>query len=808
MPREIKRAAVLGAGVMGSGIAAHLANAGIPVLMLDIVPPELTEDDAAKGLTESDPRFRNKFALAGLAGIKKNKPAALYSPRFLPLIETGNFDDDWHRLADCDWIVEVVVERLDVKQQVFSRLEEVRKPDAIISSNTSGLSIKGMTEGCSDDFKQHFLVTHFFNPVRYMKLLELVAGEDTLPEIMDFFADFGRFRLGKGIVFGKDTPNFVGNRIGVYGIAATLHHMMEMDYEVDEVDAITGPAMGHPGSATFGTADLVGIDVMAHVINTIAEGCPDDEELDLFTVPDFVKKLIADGALGRKTKAKGGFTGIRKNDDGSKTKLVLDWKTGEKRPKKSYTYPSLKQAKKTTDVRQRISDLVAADDRAGRFAWALLRDTLAYTSRRFGEISDTIVDIDNALKWGFNWALGPFETWDALGVRTTVDRMKADGVEPAPWVEEMLDAGHDSFYIESADGRQVWDPTSGSYVAEPKPDSFMVLSQIKMDEQKVVFGNRGASLVDLGDGIACIEFHSALQPKLNPIDEDITEVMIKGVEIAERDFRGLVIHHQGENFSAGANLLAILEAVQADQWALLDEMIQIFQGMTIGLRRASIPVISAPFGFTFGGGCEITMGADRVCAAAESYIGLVEVGVGVIPAGGGCLYMLERVLGGIDEPVLSQIPFIRTAFENIGMAKVATSGEEARDRKFLRPFDKVEINRDQQLWTAKRMAIAMAEEGYRPPMPLSFKLPGEEGLATLKMMLHNMKLTHWISSHDEKIGIRLGRVLTGGDTTINDPVDEQTILDLEREAFLSLCGEPKTQDRIKYMLVNNKPLRN
>jgi 3-hydroxyacyl-CoA dehydrogenase len=372
----------------------------------------------------------------------------------------------------------------------------------------------------------------------------------------------------------------------------------------------------------------------------------------------------------------------------------------------------------------------------------------------------------------------------------------------------MLAAGHDSFYVESAEGRQVYAPAGKAYVKEPKPDSFMVLSQIKMDEKRVVFGNQGASLVDIGDGIACIEFHSTLQPKLNPVDEHITEVMIKGVEIAERDFRGLVIHHQGENFSAGANLLAILEAVQADQWALLDEMIKVFQGMTIGLRRSSVPVISAPFGFTFGGGCEITMGADRVCAAAESYIGLVEVGVGVIPAGGGCLYMLERVLEGIDEPVLSQIPFIRTAFENIGMAKVATSGEEARDRKFLRPFDKVEINRDQQLWTAKRMAIAMADEGYLPPLPKTFKLPGDEGLATLKMMLHNMKLTHWISSHDEKIATHLGRILTGGDTTINDPVSEQTILDLEREAFLSLCGEPKTQDRIKYMLVNNKPLRN
>jgi len=793
---------------MGSGIAAHLANAGVPVLMLDIVPPKLTEGDAEKGLTESDPRFRNKFALAGLEGIKKGKPAALYSKRALPLIEIGNFDDDWDRLAECDWIVEVVLERLDVKQQVFAHLEEVRKAGAIVSSNTSGLSIEGMTEGRSDDFKKHFLVTHFFNPVRYMNLLELVAGEETDPEIMEFFTDFGRFRLGKGIVFGKDTPNFVGNRIGVYGIVSTLKHMMEMDYQVDEVDAITGPAMGHPGSATFGTSDLVGIDVMAHVINTIAEGCPNDEERDLFTVPDFVKAMIAEGALGRKTKAKGGFTGIRKNPDGSKTKLVLDWKTGERREKASYRFKSLGQAKKTHDVRQRIKDLVEADDRAGAFAWALLRDTLAYTSRRFGEISDTIVDIDNALKWGFNWALGPFETWDALGVAATLKRMKADGVEPAPWVTEMVDAGHESFYLESADGRQLYDPSSRSYVKEPKPSSFIVLSQIKMNEKKLVFGNQGASLVDIGDGIACVEFHSTLQPKLNPVDEYITEVMTKGVEIAERDFRGLVVHHQGENFSAGANLLMILEAVQADQWALLDQMIQVFQALTTGLRKASIPVVTAPFGFTFGGGCEITMGGDRVCAAAESYIGLVEVGVGVIPAGGGCLFMLERVLDGVDEPILSQIPFIRTAFENIGMAKVATSGEEARDRKFLRPSDKVEVNRDQQLWTAKRMAMALADEGYHPPMPKSYKLPGDEGLATLKMMLHNMKLTHWISSHDEKIATHLGRILTGGDTTINDPVSEQTILDLEREAFLSLCGEPKTQDRIKYMLVNNKPLRN
>ncbi len=808
MRTEIRRVAVLGAGVMGSGIAAHLANAGIRVLLLDIVPPKLSEQEERQGLTPEHPKFRNKLALAGLDGIKKSKPALLYSPRFLPLIEIGNFEDDWHRLAECDWIIEVVVERLDIKQKVFGRIEEVRKPGSIVSSNTSGLSIKGMTEGRSEDFRKHFLVTHFFNPVRYMKLLELVAGEDTSPEVIRFLTDFGRFRLGKGIVFGKDTPNFVGNRNGVYGIVSTLKAMMELDYQVDEVDAITGPAMGHPSSATFGTADLVGIDVLAHVIQTIKDGCPDDEERELFEVPEFIQRMIDSGALGRKTKDKGGFTRVEKAPDGAKTKLVVDWKTGDYRPREKYSYASLGAAKKAHDVRRRLKGLAFADDRAGAFSWRLLRDTLAYTSRRFGEISDTIVDVDNALKWGFNWELGPFETWDALGVTQVLERMQAEGVQPARWVLDMVAAGHDSFYLESADGRQYWDPESRAYVKEPKPDSFIVLADLKRDEKRTVFGNKGASLVDLGDGIACVEFHSKLQPKLNPVDDQIMELMHKGLEIAERDFRGLVIHHQGENFCAGANLLMILEGIQAGQWAAIDEMIRSFQAMTTGLRNSSIPVVTAPFGFTFGGGCEITMGGDRVCAAAETYIGLVEVGVGLIPAGGGCLFMLERVLEGVDEPVLSQLPFIRIAFENIGMAKVATSGEEARDRKFLRPWDRVEINRDQQLHTAKMMAIGMAEEGYRPPLPKTLALPGEEGLATLKMMLHNMKLTHWISSHDELIAIHLGRILTGGDTTVNDPVSQQTILDLEREAFLSLCGEPKTQDRIKYMLVNNKPLRN
>ena len=484
---EIRKAAVLGAGVMGSGIAAHLANAGIPVLLLDIVPPELTAEDEKKGLTKDDPRFRNKFSAAGLEGIKKSKPAALYSKRFLPLIEIGNFEDDWEKLADCDWIVEVVVERLDIKQQIFARVDEVRKPGSIISSNTSGLSIAGMTEGRSEDFRQHFLVTHFFNPVRYMRLLELVAGEETKPEILEFFTNFGRFRLGKGIVFGKDTPNFIGNRIGTFGIAATFNAMTEMDYQVDEVDAITGPAMGHPSSASFGTVDLVGIDVLAHVTNTIYEGCADDEKREVFQVPEFISKMIEAGSLGRKTRDKGGFYRIRKEADGSKTKLVIDWKTGEYRPKERPDIPSLKKAKKTHDVKERLRDLVFADDRAGAFAWRLLRDTLAYSSVRFGEISDSIVDIDNALRWGYNWDLGPFETWDVLGVAKVVEKMESDGVKPAPWVTEMLADGHESFYIESADGRQYYDPATKTYLKEPRPETFLFFDEIKLDEKKIVF---------------------------------------------------------------------------------------------------------------------------------------------------------------------------------------------------------------------------------------------------------------------------------------------------------------------------------
>ena len=805
MRREIRKVGVLGAGVMGQGIAAHLANAGIPSLMLDIVPPQFAPDDEKAGLKPSDKAFRSKFALGGIEAIKKSKPALAYSKRFVPLIEPGNFEDDWQRLAECDWIIEVVVERLDIKQQVLGRIEKTVKPGTIVTSNTSGLPIKKMMEGRSPEFRKNFLVTHFFNPVRYMRLLEIVAGEDTDPELVKFMADFGQFRLGKGIVYGKDTPNFVGNRIGVYGIMGTLHAMVEMGYQADEVDAITGPAIGRPKSASFGTVDLVGLDTMVHVVRTLREDCPDDEGQPYFQVPDFVAKMVENKLLGRKSGA--GFFKREKGPGGEKQDFTLDWTTMQYRPKKKLDAPSLKAAKGIHDVAQRIRTVVGANDRAGAFAWRVLRDGLAYSSRRLGEISDTIVDIDNALKWGFNWELGPFETWDAVGVQNSIERMKAEGVQPAAWVEEMLASGATTFYRLGESGREYFDARSKAYKPVPRPASFLVLSEIKA-QKKVVEENAGASLVDIGDGVLCLEFHSKMQPKLNPIDDEILAMAHRSIQVAEKDFRGLVIHHQAEQFCAGANLLMVLEGAMSQQWKAIDDMIRSFQGMTTGFKRAHVPVITAPFGFTFGGGAEITMSGARACALAETYIGLIEVGVGLLPAGGGHVFMLERVLEGVDEPILSNLPYIRKAFETIAMAKVATSGEEARELKYLRPFDHVELNRDQQLWTAKRMAIALAEEGYRPPLPRTFFLPGREGLATIKMFLHNMKLTHWISAHDEKIGTYVGNILCGGDTTITSPVTEEAILDLEREAFLSLCGEPKTQERIKYMLLNNKPLRN
>jgi 3-hydroxyacyl-CoA dehydrogenase len=805
MRSRIEKVAVLGSGIMGSGIAAHLANAGVPCLMLDMVPPAVTPEDERADLTAEDERFRNKFALKGLEAIQKSKPALLYSPKSLPLIEVGNFEDDFERLATCDWVIEVVVERLDVKRALFERVEKIVKPGTIVSSNTSGLAIHKMVEGRSEGFQKNFLVTHFFNPVRYMYLLEIVPGKATDPQTVKDLADFGISRLGKGIVFGKDTPNFVANRIGVFGMMATLHAMLEMGYRVDEVDAITGPSLGRPKSASFGTVDLVGLDTFVHVVNTLGEGCPDDEGKWAFRIPELLERMVAGGALGRKSGA--GFFKQVKGEGGKKEILVLDTSTGDYVPQVKPDILSLKKAKGMHDPADRIRAMAWADDRGGAFAWRVLRDTLAYAAHRIPEIADSVVAVDEGLRWGFNWDLGPFEIWDALLVEAASNRMEAEGIHVPTWVWDMVRGGCPSFYREGPRGREYYDPRSKGYKPVPKPPSFLVLKDIKRPRAPV-FENAGASMVDLGDGVACIEFHSATQPALNPIDDQIIEVMLRGIAIAERDFRGLVIHHQAQQFCAGADLAMLLEAAKCENWSDIDKLVRDFQGMTQGIRRAKVPVVTAPFGFTFGGGAEIVMGGDRVCAAAETYMGLIEVGVGLLPAGGGHLFMLERVLDNIDAPVLSNLPFIQKAFETIAMAKVSTSGEDARALKYLRPGDYVEIQRGRQLYTAKHLALAIAERGYIPPLPRTFALPGKDGAATLRMLLHNMTLTHWVTEHDAKVATHIANILCGGDTTISNPVSERTILDLEREAFLSLCGEEKTQARIQHMLEKGKPLRN
>ena len=805
MRSRINKVAVLGSGIMGSGIAAQLANAGVPCLMLDIVPPKFTDDDAKAGLKPEDKRFRNRFALKGLEAIQKGRPALLYSPKSLPLIEVGNFEDDFHRLAEYDWVIEVVVERLDIKRKLFEKVEKVVKPGTIVSSNTSGLPISKMVRGRSKEFRKNFLVTHFFNPVRYMYLLELVKGKSTDKQTVKDLVEFGTFRLGKGIVFGKDTPNFVANRIGVFGMMATLHAMLEMGYRVDEVDAITGSALGRPKSASFGTADLVGLDTFVHVVNTLAEGCPDDEAKWAFKIPELLTKMVAMGALGRKTGA--GFFKQVKKEDGKKEILVLDYTKADYVPQVKPDIPSLKQVKGLHNPADRIRTVTWSEDRGGAFAWRVLRDTLTYAAHRVPEIADTVVAIDEGLRWGFNWELGPFEVFDALGVEKVVARMKAEGVALPAWVGEMLAAGCPTFYREGAEGREYYDLKAKAYKLIAKPKSFLVLKDMKR-KRPPVLENPGASLVDLGDGIACIEFHSATQPNLNPIDDQIIEIMLKGIAKAEAEFRGLVIHHQAEQFCAGANLAMLLEGAKTKNWPAIDKMVRDFQAMTLGMRHAKIPVVTAPFGFTFGGGAEIAMGGDRTCASAETYMGLIEVGVGLLPAGGGHYFMLERVLENVDTPVLSNLPFIQKAFEAIAMAKVSTSGEDARTLKYLRAGDYVEIQRGRQLYTAKHLATAIAERGYVPSLPKTFALPGKDGIATLKMILHNMALTHWVSEHDAKIATHVATILCGGDTTINNPVSEQTVLDLEREAFLSLCGEEKTQARIQHMLEKGKPLRN
>ena len=793
----IRKVAVLGSGVMGSGIAAHVANAGIPVLMLDMVPPE-----AGPGEDRSKKSFRNKFALAGLANLKKLRPAPLYTPAALDLIEVGNFDDDLQRIAECDWVVEVVKEDLVVKQALFARVEPHLKPGSIISSNTSGLSVTGMLEGRGSAFRKSFLVTHFFNPVRYMKLLELVPGPDTEPGVLARMARFGEETLGKGIVWAKDSTNFIANRIGTYGMLRVLRDMQKAELTVEEVDKIFGPAMGRPKSAVFRTTDIVGLDTFVHVAQNCYDTLTKDEERDTFLVPEFVKKMVAAKMLGDKTG--GGFYKKVKGKDGESEIQALDLATLTYRPQQKVRFDSLGAAKGVDDVAERIRTVLTGTDKAARFAERVTLDTLAYASRRIPEISDDLVNIDRALRWGFAWDLGPFQVWDAYGVRKGVERMKELGLKPAVWVEQMLASGRESFYAVEGTADTAWDTAARKAVPVKENPRTLRVEHLRRANRRLD-GNDSATLWDMNDGVLLLEFHS----KMNSIDDGIVEMMNRALDRAEASFRGLVIGNDGANFSAGANIMALLMTIKSDDLASVEKMVASFQQANQRMRYSPIPVVAAPFGLTLGGGAEVTMGANAIQAAAELYMGLVEVGVGLIPGGGGNLMLLRNLYGPFaTDRDFDPLPFLKKMFLTIGTAKVATSAEEAREIGFLNRQDGISLNRDFLLSDAKARVLGMAESGFRPPRPTHFRLSGRSGAATVDMMLYDMQVNNQISAYDRHIGQKLAHVITGGDVSAFTPVSEQHLLDLELEAFLSLCGEEKTQDRIAAMLETGKPLRN
>ncbi|HEX8458199.1 MAG TPA: 3-hydroxyacyl-CoA dehydrogenase/enoyl-CoA hydratase family protein [Pyrinomonadaceae bacterium] len=802
---RIERAAVLGAGTMGAQIAAHLANAGVPVLLLDIAPRELAPDEAARGLSLESRAVRNRIAQGGLDGAKRAKPAAFFTQERAALVEVGNFEDDMARLKDCDLVIEAVVENLEIKRKLYERVEAHRRAGSIVASNTSGIPIRAIAEGFSEDFRAHFLGIHFFNPPRYLHLCELIPTEWTRPEVACSVFGFLDQRLGKGIVIAKDRPNFIANRIGTYGALVSIKTMLEDGYSIEEVDKMTGQAVGRPKSATFRTFDIVGLDVFAHVARNLYEAVPEDEEREMFVAPEFLQAMIGRGILGNKTR--GGFYRKQKGAGGEKQEIwTLDHASLEYRPAEKVKLPALEMAKNIDETAERIRSLVWSKDRVGAFLWKTISRTLRYAANRIPEIANNVVDVDRAMRWGFNWELGVFETWDAIGVEKSVARMREEGAPVPLNVERMLHAGARSFYKNEGGQRFYFDFVTLEYKPLDEPAGVILLKSVK-DRTGVVKKNAGASLIDIGDGVACLEFHS----KMNAIGGDTVQMIKQSLAEVERNFVGLVIGNQAQYFSVGANLMLILLEAQEENWEDIDLMVREFQRATMSLRYSPKPVVTAPFGLVPGGGCEVTIHGDRVRASAELYIGLVEAGVGVIPAGGGTKEMLLRALDSIP-PGMSDadpFPFVKRAFETIALAKVATSAEEARALGFLRAEDSITMNQDRLIADAKQEVLALAHGGYTEPQQRTDILAlGNSALATLKLGIHQMKRGGFISDYDAQIGERLARILTGGDLNHPTRVSEQYLLDLEREAFLSLCGQRKTQERMAAMLKTGKPLRN
>ncbi|SEQ85908.1 3-hydroxyacyl-CoA dehydrogenase [Hyunsoonleella jejuensis] len=799
--RIIKKVAVIGSGIMGSGIACHFANIGVEVLLLDIIPRELTDIEKAKGLSLEDKAVRNRLVNDALNTSLKSKPSPIYHQKFASRITTGNLEDDIAKVKNVDWIIEVVVERLDIKKQVFENLEKHRTPGTLITSNTSGIPIQFMSEGRSEDFQKHFCGTHFFNPPRYLKLFEIIPGPKTDASVLDFLNGYGEQYLGKTSVVAKDTPAFIGNRIGIFSIMSLFHTVKDMDMTIEEVDKLTGPVIGRPKSATFRTVDVVGLDTLVHVANGIADNCKDDERLELFKLPDFISTMVENKWLGSKTGQ--GFYKKVKGENGKSEILSLDLNTLEYRNKKSAKFATLELTKTVDKVVDRFKILVSGKDKAGDFYRKSFAQLFAYVTYRIPEISDELYKIDDAMKAGFGWEHGPFQIWDAIGVEKGLELIKSEGLEAAEWVNDMISSGSKSFYTVQNGATHYYDIPSKTQTKVPGQDAFIILDNIRTSNE--VFKNSGVVIEDLGDGILNCEFQS----KMNTIGGDVLAGLNKAVDIAEKDFDGLVIGNQGANFSVGANIGMIFMMAVEQEYDELNAAVKYFQDTMMRMRYSAIPTVSAPHGMSLGGACELSMHADKVVAAAETYIGLVEFGVGVIPGGAGSKEMALRASdtfrkGDVELNVLQEY------FLTIGMAKVSTSAYEAYDLGILQKGkDIVVVNKDRQIATAKAHARLMADAGYTQPVKRKdVKVLGKQALGMFLVGTDAMEASNYISEHDHKIANKLAYVMAGGDLSEPTFVTEQYLLDLEREAFLSLCTERKTLERIQHMLKTGKPLRN
>lgn len=801
MQRHINNVAVLGSGVMGSAIACHFANIGVQVLLLDIVPRELTPKEKEKGLTLDDKEVRNRIVNTDLQKALKSNPSPIYHKKFASRISTGNLEDDIEKISKVDWIIEVVTEKLEIKQQVFDQIEKHRKKGTLVSSNTSGIPIHLMSKDRSEDFQQHFCGTHFFNPPRYLRLLEIIPGPKTSPAVLEFLNSYGEKFLGKQTVVAKDTPAFIGNRIGIFSIMNLFHQVKDFDFTVEEIDKLTGPVLGRPKSATFRTVDVVGLDTLAQVANGVHEHCPDDERNDLFAFPDYLQTMIDNEWYGEKT-GQGFYKKIKKKDGPSEIK-TLDLDKMDYRERKKASFDVLEQTKTIDKLSDRYKVLLGDKGKAGDFYKKNFASLFAYAANRIPEISDELYKIDDAMRAGFGWEHGPFQIWDAVGVEKGIQLIKDEGLEVASWVNEMLETGSKDFYSVKNAKTYYYDIERKEQVKIPGQDAFIILDNIR--GPKEVFKNEEMIAEDLGDGILNVEFRS----KMNSIGSGILNGLNKAMDIAEKDFQGLVLYNEGSNFSVGANIGLIFMLAAEQEYEELNQAVQFFQRTSMRMRYSSIPTISAPHNMTLGGGCELSLHADKVVASAETYIGLVEVGVGLIPGGGGSKEMTLRASDSFEKDDV-ELNRLQSRLITIGMAKVSTSAYEAYDLDILQPNkDIVVVNRDRQLAVAKQHALLMAQNGYTKPTPRNdIKVLGKQSLGALMAGTSQMKAGKYISEHDEKIVNKLAYVMSGGDLSESNTVSEQYLLDLEREAFLSLCGERKTLERLQHMLKTGKPLRN